>query len=560
MAVISRLLSRVRRRMGREFCVLSPTPSQSPTPQYVQLTPPPADVDSGHTHWQLTNVALQTGWYMLEIGHSVRSIGCVLSVSGACKQSESILLTSKPVCKRIIRLSEYTESLSVTIDSPDCTLERLVLIALTEKFAVERMRRRLQSRGESIADSLIEAEALYSEYRSHVHNTFVSKPYTRVKNVAPISLVDQSNTSNLVERFSLVLHDCSEVRHSQPNESVDAALKFAREQGWRIDCLSKDSQNNTGAENTNGERRTFHMRVCAQMQYRLEVFHQMLSGLSEDTILVYADHDHSVSKGHYSSPVLKPEWNPELLLNTNYIGCLWMIADERLNSVYSIDSLSDTQWQEILLQTALDHKCSKNQKLKRTPLSDNQVRRIPDVLGSINAKCKGCLSENWKNALENVLTSSGINAIRHCGSSSEVHRVVWSLPTKLPSVDIIIPTRDNHEVLKACIESIIQRTRYNNYRIKLFDNNSVEAVTEEYYRELQGNGRITLQHYPGEFNYSAINNAAVSYSSADVIVLLNNDTEVISKGWLDELVSQAIRREAGRVSKCMDATRRIVSP
>ena len=116
-----------------------------------------------------------------------------------------------------------------------------------------------------------------------------------------------------------------------------------------------------------------------------------------------------------------------------------------------------------------------------------------------------------------------------------------------PSVDIVIPTRDRVGILRTCVDSVLEKTEYSNYRITIVDNDSVESETLAYFDYIESNERVSILHIAGVFNYSALNNRAVETSAADVIVLLNNDTEVITGQWLHEMVQQAIQPDTGCV-------------
>jgi GT2 family glycosyltransferase len=114
-------------------------------------------------------------------------------------------------------------------------------------------------------------------------------------------------------------------------------------------------------------------------------------------------------------------------------------------------------------------------------------------------------------------------------------------------VDIIVPTRDQPAVLRTCIESVLEKSDYPNFRLHIVDNESVEQATIDYFSSIVSNARVSVTQHAGSFNYSAINNAVVQQVQGEVIVLLNNDTEVINSGWLTELVRQALRSEVGCV-------------
>jgi len=110
-------------------------------------------------------------------------------------------------------------------------------------------------------------------------------------------------------------------------------------------------------------------------------------------------------------------------------------------------------------------------------------------------------------------------------------------------ISIIIPTRDRLELLKRCIESIEGNTDYPNYEIVIADNDSREQVTLDYYAGMPHR----VVHYPGPFNYSAINNYAVRQTDGPWILLLNNDIEIINADWLTNMAEHIQRPEVGAV-------------
>jgi GT2 family glycosyltransferase len=125
--------------------------------------------------------------------------------------------------------------------------------------------------------------------------------------------------------------------------------------------------------------------------------------------------------------------------------------------------------------------------------------------------------------------------------------VLWPLPENDPLVSIVIPTRDKVELLRACVESILAHTAYRNFEIIIVDNRSIEAETAVYLAQIASNDRITILTHDEEYNYSAINNRAVAVCGGEFICLLNNDTEIISEGWLGTLLRHASCEHVGAV-------------
>lgn len=120
-----------------------------------------------------------------------------------------------------------------------------------------------------------------------------------------------------------------------------------------------------------------------------------------------------------------------------------------------------------------------------------------------------------------------------------------------PKISIIIPNKDHVEDLRRCIGSILEKSTYDNYEIIVVENNSKEDETFAYYRQIGENDKITVVTYkPAEgetFNYSKVNNYGVSMSTGEYILLLNNDTEVITVNWLEELLMYAQRNDVACV-------------
>lgn len=116
-----------------------------------------------------------------------------------------------------------------------------------------------------------------------------------------------------------------------------------------------------------------------------------------------------------------------------------------------------------------------------------------------------------------------------------------------PLVSILIPNKDHVSDLRKCIVSIQEKSSYANYEIIVIENNSEEEKTFRYYETLKRRQNIQVVRWEGEFNYSAINNFGYKFAKGDYILLLNNDTEVISPDWIQEMLMYAQREDVGAV-------------
>lgn len=116
-----------------------------------------------------------------------------------------------------------------------------------------------------------------------------------------------------------------------------------------------------------------------------------------------------------------------------------------------------------------------------------------------------------------------------------------------PKISIIIPNKDHLDDLKRCITSITEKSTYDNYEIIVVENNSVTDEIFAYYEELKKNPDIHIVTYEGDFNYSAINNLGERHATGEYVLLLNNDTQVITLDWMEELLMYAQRSNVGAV-------------
>jgi GT2 family glycosyltransferase len=121
------------------------------------------------------------------------------------------------------------------------------------------------------------------------------------------------------------------------------------------------------------------------------------------------------------------------------------------------------------------------------------------------------------------------------------------LPGDLPLVSIVVPTRDKVDLLRKCVDSILERTTYAAYEIVIVDNQSKDPATLEYFASVDKHSHVHVLKHDCPFNYSHINNEAVRQCRGELVCLLNNDIEVITPDWLEELVSHALRPHVGAV-------------
>jgi len=245
--------------------------------------------------------------------------------------------------------------------------------------------------------------------------------------------------------------------------------------------------------------------------------------------LVYTDHDYqsldSNECGLNLEPVFKPSPSQAYLYCFNYIGFSAVFSTKLTNQVGSAELMRDDVKYHLALRCFADMKTVLNVSEVLFTSSRTTALETPTLQDS---------STPWGNI--ECLRREQYNVLRADNA--------WK---QQPTVDLIIPTRDGLNVLKPCIDSILAKTDYPNYKIIIADNGSELAETHNYFAEIQRDKRVSIVEYPGEFNYSAINNFAASKGHSDYIALVNNDIEVIGGDWLTQMMVWAIQDEVGVV-------------
>lgn len=242
----------------------------------------------------------------------------------------------------------------------------------------------------------------------------------------------------------------------------------------------------------------------------------------------------------------KPDFAPDNLRANNYI-CHFSVFSKEL-----VDKCGT-------FRTEFDGSQDHDMILRLTRAATNIVH-VPKILyywrshaGSVasDINAKSYAIDAAKGAVAAHLTACGFSGFKIESSRAfeTIFRIRYAL-TGHPLVSILIPNKDHTEDLRRCIESITDRTSYDNYEIIVIENNSVTDEIKDYYETLKMHPRIKVVSYEGAFNYSAVNNFGASCAEGEYIILLNNDTEVITRNWIEELLMYAQREDVGAVG-CM---------
>ena len=249
--------------------------------------------------------------------------------------------------------------------------------------------------------------------------------------------------------------------------------------------------------------------------------------------ILYSDEDFLDSRGQRVNPHFKSDWNPQLLYSHNYVThlCVYrMSLVERAGGMRT--GVEGAQDYDLLLRCS---RLIQRERIYHIPKILYHWRMAAGSTATTDTE-KPYTVKAGKKALQDYFESEGRCVEVKETAMNNFYRVEYVYDTPPPLVSIIIPTRDQCELLRCCVESLTEKTCYTNYELLIVDNNSVERDTLNYLEELAEHERINILRYPYVFNYSAINNRAVEECNGEMICLLNNDTEVISSNWLNEMV------------------------
>ncbi len=265
--------------------------------------------------------------------------------------------------------------------------------------------------------------------------------------------------------------------------------------------------------------------------YALQSFAQAALGKAEAKI-IYADEDKLLATGERVAPFFKPDWCPDFYLEMDYISsaCICSVAAVR-------DSLADTGYSSATdLVARIVESCV-----------DGGVEHVPLVLVQVP---EGSKSEDRQAQVRNIksLVASWE------GSTVDVeemetggYHLTYPLPNDPPRISIIIPTRDRLSELRSCLSTLIEKTAYPNFEILVVDNGSVAPKTLAYLDEVAKLEQVKVLRDPCPFNFSEINNRAVTSSDGEILCFLNDDTRIISEHWLTDLARLASRPQVGAV-------------
>ena len=351
--------------------------------------------------------------------------------------------------------------------------------------------------------------------------------------------------NQLYENWELCVAD-----DASPSPHVRNILKEYAHRDSRIRVVFREANGNISAA-TNSALALARGEFVALLDHDDALTNDALAAVAleldahPETDILYTDQDKMDATGRRTEPFFKPDWSPEYFRGVMYVGHLLVVRRTLLEKVGGFDPRYDG---------VQDYETTLRLTEATTP---ERIRHLPKLLyhwrmtaGSTAAAtdAKGsALARRHAEAVDAQLARLGLpaHALPAADGAHRV-RVVPGTRTTFPKVAILIPTRDAPGYLERCLESIYGLTTYPNFEVILGDNDTTDpralAIMAAYPCR-----RVAC---PGVFNFSRVNNLCATEAAAhgaEYLVLLNNDTEVLTPDWLEQLLFYAEQPDVGAV-------------
>ena len=324
----------------------------------------------------------------------------------------------------------------------------------------------------------------------------------REKRQQPGLLTERERKAQQHTRFPQEIRfDVFFLRNGKAAEPEESTLRSLREQTWtavRTEPVKTD---------ISPDDYLVFMEPDAYL-HPAALFECVKAVCEKDAELLYADEDYYVSvPGDLQAPAFKPDYGPDSLRGCNYMGPFLVCRASLLKAAGA------------------------------------------EGFEQLNAEERWDATLKLAGMAKHIVHISEVLYYRRAASGRDIPepavRRVNDPVLKEPLVSILIPNRDHKEDLKRCVDSILAKTVYPRFEIIIIENNSTEKDTFRYYEELEKDPRIRITRREGAFNYSAVNNLGFREAKGEQILLLNNDTEVLSGTWLQEMLMYTQREDVG---------------
>lgn len=340
-----------------------------------------------------------------------------------------------------------------------------------------------------------------------------------------LCIVDDSSTSTEVRE---ILHLC---------QSADPRIRvrFRDGNGGISACA------NTALEMASGDWIILMNHDDNLAEHALYMIAEVVNRV-RDAAIIYSDEDKIDAQGRRFDPYFKPDWDYDLFLGQNLINHLGAYRADLARAAGGFrEGLEGSHEWDFALRVLESN-------------GGTGVHHVPFVLYHCRHNLQS-FSHAWSSGPIGTALSAVTGHLKRTSQAAEVSaagrsrflRIRRFLPEARPLVSVVIPTRNQCEVLRTCVDGLVNRTGYAPLEVVIVDNGSTEPDARDFLADLRSRPGFVVLRDDGAFNFSRLVNRGVAASSGDICVLLNNDVDVINAAWLDELVVQALRPDVGAV-------------
>ncbi|MDB5875514.1 MAG: hypothetical protein JWQ07_4956 [Ramlibacter sp.] len=256
----------------------------------------------------------------------------------------------------------------------------------------------------------------------------------------------------------------------------------------------------------------------------------------------YSDEDKLDEQGGYAQPHFKPDWSPDTMMSTMFTGHVSCVRRSLLDRVGPLRTeVNGCQDWDLVLRIS-----EQTDRISHVPRVLYHWRIIPASVASDIAAKPYVLEASRRVRAEALLRRKLKGTVEPVDEVPGYFRVNYHLRGS-PRISIIIPTRDGGNVLRCCVESILKVSSYRNFEIVILDNGSVSNETVAYLRELSGLENLRVIRHDKPFNFSELNNVGAQNATGELLLFLNDDTEVIAADWLERMGGYAQLPHVGAV-------------
>lgn len=360
-----------------------------------------------------------------------------------------------------------------------------------------------------------------------------SQRFSKLKMAVVISLYD-SNKKLFLETLNSLISQIYEnwTVYFECNESIAKEIRESVKKTNLEDKKINFLENNL--QNFNLENVDYCIFVNGGTVLTKDALYRIASQLDEEpeVDIIYSDEDF-ISSEKRTNPFFKPDWSPDLFLSMDYLSNFYAVRAQLLKEISFRDNYGDVKHYDLLLRL-----CEKT----------NKISHIPTVLASIREPRGRETDEFIQNAIKcltEALKRRNIKGEVVKGQNNAkgwpIFRIKYEIE-KDRKISIIIPTKDNVSLLRRCLLAL-KKTTYKNYEIIIIDNNSTKQETLSYLKSLP----YTIVRYTNQFNFSKMNNLAVTKTSGEYLLFLNDDTAPLEPNWLSEMISVCDQDGVGAV-------------